>query len=141
MEKANFLIRPATKDDHSFIYSSWLKSFRDGPAVKGITNQTFYKEQHDLIESLLLDPTTTALVACNPSDDSQIYGYIVASGSVLHWVYVKLTFRQFGIAKTLELGAVKGDKKFYTHLPKMMHRTCSQFANYEYNPYLLSRKG
>ena len=139
--KAQFLIREATVEDHPFIYSSWLKSFRDGPAVKGITNSTYYSGQHQVIENLITEKSTVILLACNPEDSLHIYGYIVATENCVHWVYVKLPFRQFGICKTLIQALVKTDKKYYTHLPKILHRKASQFSSFEYNPYLLFKKG
>jgi hypothetical protein len=121
-------IRPMSKADEPFAYSSWLKSFRDAPAVSGVSNTVYYKCHHDLVEAILSDPNTVAHIACAPDDDSQIFGYIVGSAGVCHWVYVKHPFRTFGLAR--DLVALIQPK---VHTTKA--RPSSLIGNSVYNPY------
>lgn len=97
-------VRLAINEDIPFIFSSWLKNFREfGLMSKNVPNTIFYPNHHKLIQRLL--KRCTAYVASNPDDPSQIYGYIVGefiSGSfVLHYIYVKSIFRRAGIGRML----------------------------------------
>lgn len=128
--------RPAEKPDLAFIFSSWLKSFRESEFAKGIPTSLYYREHHRLIERLL--ERAQVLVACNPESPSQIYGWICFERSrarVIHYVYVKQPFRELGIAKRLLEAALAGEEGFfYTHLGitdgKLKERAV-------YSPYLL----
>lgn len=107
-------IRAATKDDNPFIFSSWLKSYKI--FAKGITRQVYFREHHRLIEGLLKNAET--YVAVNAKDDNQIYGWICMDGSqpckILHFIYVKSSFRNMGIGKTM-FELIGDDDFFYTH--------------------------
>jgi len=116
------------KADESFIYSSWLKSFRDAPAVSGVSNTVYFKCHHDLVEAILNDPSVSTHIACAPDDDSQIFGYIVGSVGVCHWVYVKHPLRTVGIAKEL-MALIKPS----VHTTKA--RPSTLIGNSVYNPY------
>lgn len=97
-------LRAPTKDDESFIYSSWLQSFRSAPLVYGVPNTIYFKRFHDVLENLFKASSTRITIACSPDDPEQIFGYSVYSDlplPVLHWVYVKHPFRGFGIARDL----------------------------------------
>ena len=82
------------------------------------------------------------LVACNPSDPSQLYGYILAGEEegviVIHFLYVKHTFRNMGIGKTLldAVGHSSDNAAVYTHHTRMADRLSSKY-NLVYHPYLL----
>lgn len=133
-------LRQARVEDQSFIFSSWLKSYRNYNVVAGIPNTTYFDKQHRLISRLLEKPTTLAIIACDPDDESTIYGYIIAeldtSGMVLHWVYTKHSLRGFGVAKALvdEIATVQVDRTYYTTRTR-------QAADRDmiYDPYLLWR--
>lgn len=139
MSKPLFVVRGPGEEDLPFIFNSWLKSFRDSPQVQGVPNTLYYAEQHALIGQLLKD--SYVLIACNPDDPGQIYGYAVGCAkpepdhSVLHWVYVKHPFRNFGIAKAL-VHDVCGDRPlYYTHRVKNSDRIAGD-RSATFNPYL-----
>jgi len=67
-------IRAATEEDISFIFNSWLKSFRDSNFGKQITNTIYFAQHHKLIENLL--QSCNVFVACNESNPGELYGYI-----------------------------------------------------------------
>jgi GNAT superfamily N-acetyltransferase len=145
MTNADIRVRPMAKADESFIYHSWLKSYRDSPTVRSIPNTIYFARHHDIIERLFNDPATVVNIACNPEDENQIYGYIVggkwtgvdASGPVIHWIYVKHPFRGAGIGGTLEkLLVADAANVVFTHRVKQMDRLLKDKA-YTYNPYLL----
>jgi hypothetical protein len=80
-------------------------------------------------------------VAVNPHDDSQIYGYIVSEIKdgilVIHYVYVKHTFRKIGIAKEM-LDSVRKDGSvaaLYSHGTMVGDRIAPRY-NLVYHPYV-----
>lgn len=137
------LIRAARPEDASFIYNSWLQSFRDAPMVKGVPNSIYYKEQHRLIEDILAQPTCKVAVVCNPDDHHQIYAYsvydLLGAGMplIIHWVYCKHPFRLFGLATKLaehmtnQLPSIIS----YSHMTKMTSKVVKT-RQMLYNPYL-----
>ena len=136
----NCRLRPLTEEDYPFLYNSWLKSYRFSPFAERITNTIYFEDHHKLIEKIIDNSKT--LIACNPSDPSQLYGYIVAGEEegvlVVHFVYVKHTFRNMGIGKTL-LDAMGHDKEkagVYTHHTRMADKLAAKY-NFVYHPYLM----
>jgi hypothetical protein len=140
--KAPFNTRYAGVDDIPFIFSSWLRSYRETRAVKVLDNRTYYAGQHAVIEGLMQRPNIIVEIACDVQDPEQIYGYVVyesrSDGPLIHWTYVKLPFRAFGIGSSLVKAAcenVPGDKITVTHLPKM-EKKLFENESVIYNPYL-----
>lgn len=133
------LLRAATQMDVEFIFSSWLKSYRNTPQSSLLTNPTYFTEQHRLIEKLLR--VSQVLVASSSEDSSQILGWACASDVencfCLHYVYVKHTFRKLGIARML-INAFKeaNSPGVYTHHTKVMPFIAPKF-NLLYHPYIL----
>jgi hypothetical protein len=150
-----FHIRPVSAGDVSFIYNSWLKSYRDSPQVKSIPNTLYYAEHHAVIENIFKSPNCTIGIACNPEEQDQIYGYLVgdildritkvqASGyvAVVHWLYVKHPFRMNGIAKGLFNWFTLDHKDLtfvYTHRVKNVEKLIGE-RPFVFNPYLLSNR-
>lgn len=126
-------LRKANEADISFIFNSWLKSYR--ASAKAILPAVYFQFQHQLIEQLLKRSTVT--VACNPADESQIYGYVVHEVQdgvdVLHYGYVKQDFRGLGLLKHMLGNVTTG---FYTHNTSMAPKALKQFI---FNPYLVQK--
>lgn len=96
--------RPMWGGDVPFVYSSWLKSFRH--AYRKSPPRFYYAYYHPLITKLLARGDTTVCMACDGADQGFIVGWVCATrlpsgGTVLHWVYVKRTYRQLGLATAL----------------------------------------
>lgn len=102
-KKLPIRFRPATAEDANFIFNSWLKSYRNSHFAKLISNTIYYSEQHKILEELVKKCTT--IIACNENDSSQIYGYInggtIDGFLTINYVYVKHSFRNMGIGKSL----------------------------------------
>lgn len=133
-------IRNISEADVSFIFNSWLKSYRNSLFAKDIPNSVYYSGHHKLAERLLARGEVK--IACNADDASQIYGYVVAEKIqgilTLHYMYVKHTYRNMGIGKIL-LNQFEWDFKSaacYTHETKIVSRLASKY-NLVYHPYLL----
>lgn len=99
------ILRGADADDVSFIYSSWLRCFHDTSTwAQQMPRRIFFDNHKKVIEKVLAE--SNVVVAANPEDPGQIFGYVVFQPSVgkvavLHWVYVKEPFRRLGIAADL----------------------------------------
>lgn len=133
-------LREASQTDVGFIYNSWLKSYRSSPNVSKVHHQLYYAGQHKLIENLL--KACKVIVACNPEDSEQIYGFIIGEeiDSVLciHFVYVKQPFRALGIGKLL-LNAFKHNIDttcIYTHHTVVGGKLAEKYNIY-FHPYVL----
>jgi GNAT superfamily N-acetyltransferase len=144
LKKVPFNIRSAAVDDIPFVFNSWLKSYRDAPAVRAVPNTTYYAEHHAIIEKIFSSAGLVLLVACDATESKQIFGYAVgertSKGFAIHWVYVKFPFRRFRIGAALEQALLATNVDLsevcYTHAPKGgegLFRT----RKYTYNPYLL----
>lgn len=135
--------RRATRRDVPFITSSWLKSYRDGYAVRGIPNNIYYYNQHKILEVLL--PRAIVLVACNAEDPDQILAWCCAevmdTALVLHYLYVKHPFRGFGLSRKLTemlLASEKPPIVMYTHKTLVAKNILKEKArDWVYNPFLL----
>ena len=100
-DKLPVVVRVADKNDVSFIYSSWLKSYasqnKDQPRI------TIYKMHRPIVTRLLEEAVT--LVACMEDDSSQILAWIcgerISKFLVVHYVYTKEAFRRFHLARSL----------------------------------------
>ncbi len=140
--KAEFDIREATIEDIPLIFSSWLKSYRDGAAVQSVPNSIYYAEHHRIIERIFAAPGLYIRVACDKEDPSHVYAYLVGhtgQDPVLHWVYTKFPFRNCGLAKAL-FGCFETDSgknvAIYSHAGKISQKLV-QKRNIIYNPYVI----
>jgi hypothetical protein len=132
--------RQPRKQDVPFIYSSWLKSFRNSPLTRPMSNEIYYEEQHSLITDIM--ETSTTIIISDSEDPDHILGYICASRNdgvlTVHYVYVKHTYRRMGLGK-LMLNAFECSPKddiFYTHSVGPSKLLAAKF-NLTYNPYIL----
>ena len=134
-------IREATPEDLSFIFSSWLKSFRSGLICKHVDNTIYFSEHHKVIERLLKRSTT--VMACDPNDPATIYGYLcfdrVEGILVVHYAYVKQTFRGMGVLRQL-LKSIEGHDwngaGLFSHSTLISSRLSLKY-NLVYHPYIL----
>lgn len=144
-EPVQMLIRPATDEDMAFVFHSWLMTYRKAPATVGIPSNVFYAQHHKLIERLIEDPATQIMIVCPSNDKELICAYMVASpvqntngkAMMIHFVYVKETFRLLGLAKTLAKGfGINNDTVlFCSHYTTPAKPLVEKFG-IVYNPYL-----
>src|SRR5271165_681887 len=112
--ESNFTIRLGNKEDLPFIFSTWLKSFRYSSSfAKEIDNETYYKFHQQVIERIL-SRSPSIYIACDQLHPDTVFGYIVYEGPVLHFAYVKKSFRKLGIARAL----LPYTPDFISHLTK-----------------------
>jgi len=132
-------IRPATEADAAFIFSTWLKSYRDSHFGSNMPTTIFYTEHHKVVERLLKGCQT--YVACNNEDINELYGFIcgekVDGILVIHYAYVKHTYRMLGIGGQM-LNVFEHDPNkpsLYTHHSKMAPSLSRKYRMI-HSPYL-----
>lgn len=138
-EKPAIKLRPATEADAPFIFNSWLKCYRHSKAALQIQNEIYFQGQHRLIEGLV--HRARFIIACNPADETQIYGYscgeTIEDVTCVHFIYVKEPYRKLGLACTLlaALGHVPGTPYLYTHKTHAAEKLEKKHAMV-YHPFL-----
>lgn len=129
------VVRPATEADVSFIFNSWLKSYRG--TCKAISNPVYYQFQHKTIEAIL--QRSQVLVACDAADPNQLYGYlvyeVVEGIAVVHYAYIKHSFRGMKLLSLLAKDLPAGGG-YYTHDTANGHRLAAA-KKFVLNPYLV----
>jgi hypothetical protein len=108
----NIFLRSMTDQDIPFIFSSWLKSYKN--TQSHVDSDIYYKGQHKLIELILSN--SSVLIASLDDDPETILGYTVFSVDTLHWIYVKSTYRNMGFATTmLNIAFQNKSPTYYSH--------------------------
>jgi hypothetical protein len=161
-DHAMLVLRPPSADDAAFLRNSWVKSYAKWAAFRPGEEPRPYKgagparthshiympEQHALV-GRILDKATT-LVACNPAEHWQIFGYIVGerrSGfqdfdrPLVHYWYVKDGYRKLGIGRALwqAMAAILGPGPYWaTHFNPIVAGHVDKLG-VEFNDYPLRR--
>lgn len=123
MDNSQVLFRDHTSSDTPFILNSYLKSYREAPINRMLTDSAFYKLHVQTVNELIKSPLSHITVAVDPEHQDQIYGYVWyfrKGGEVyVNWLYVKLPFRKFGLAKALVAKVIGNGEEttavHYTH--------------------------
>lgn len=119
------VLREPQSSDIDFIYSTFVRSltnqypwkakkiidaFDDKKIVRdGIDKNWAVTSAHTMCTRLMRN--CSILVACDPGDYDQTFGYIMFSDGVLHWLYSKYDFRKAGVATRLMENAFPNFKK------------------------------
>lgn len=131
--------------DASFVISSWLESYRGSDYAKHMPKSVYFDNYKHVVTKLLAN--TRVIVACNPSDDDQIFGYIcfsdlVPHAPVLHYMYVKYPFRKMRIGESLfkEMQRVTEPNGpiICTHANSLFDDKCKKY-DLVYNPFLIEK--
>lgn len=140
-EELPIRFRKAEQSDVSFIFNSWLKSFRSSRFASTLTSTIYFQEHHKVLERIL--SLSDIDIAYVEGDPNTIIGYICHAVScnifILHYAYVKHTFRGLGIFKAL-LEEAQHDPQYagvYTHHTKAMEKQAPKL-NMIHHPYLLN---
>lgn len=85
----------------NLIFATWLRSYQTSSLMtKAIPKETFFGEHHKVIERILSRNPTVRL-AVIPDDQDVVLGWSVTEPGIVHYVYVKPSFRKYGIARAL----------------------------------------
>lgn len=119
----DLVLRPARRDDISFIFDSWLRSWRKSPWAGIVPNNVYYPLTRSVIEQLVARGAEFKVAALESNPD-HILGWICyellpartpdGPEAVIHYLYVKDPYLPLGIDDQL-VAAVPGVKPgFYT---------------------------
>ena len=117
----------------NLVFATWLKSYQTSSIhAKGIPKDLFFAEHHRLIERIFeRDPVVRLAVL--PDDHDVVLGWVVGTPGIVHYVYVKPSFRRYGIARALLKPF--GDKFTYTHATYVLRDLYPRLDGCVYNPY------
>lgn len=133
-------IRNINAEDVSFVFNSWLKSYRFSTFAKAIRNEIYFNNHHKVVEKIIA--RSANFIVCDQNDPGQIYGYIVAERVdgflVVHYLYVKHTYRNLGIGKLLldQVGYEPNTASLFTHMTDSSSKLAPKY-NFVYHPYLM----
>lgn len=137
--------RERNAHDRNFIMACWMRSFRSNSRWAKLVDPDIYSRCHSqMLDRLLSD--SGSVVACNPDDPHQIFGFAIYQPSlegvaIIHWVYVKEVYRKLGIGNAIYrevLAAADHDLKLpvaVTHDARALEWAAEKY-NLIYNPYL-----
>lgn len=98
-------VRPYRPKDESFVLATWLQNLYFYSRFKSrMPKGAFMEWMHQRAETIMIN--ATVIVACDPEDEDVIYGYRVSGTDkrglhIVHYVYVKGTWKRLGIATKL----------------------------------------
>jgi hypothetical protein len=141
-------LRSPTDADISFVYNSWLKSYRKSDFAKAQCNSVYFSGFKQIVTEVL--ERSNVIVACDPNDSDLVFGYIVYeqldSGPLcIHYVYTKFTYRKFGLGTKLFDTVVAATQN--GNLPVLVSHYSPKLQKHEtpkkliYNPYVAFYKG
>lgn len=142
MANTAYKIRQAKGEDLSFIYDTWLKSFRyDSPLGKSCKNSIFFNEYKEVLDRILSQAET--LVAHSSDNEDHIFAYLTFQPGILHYMFCKEAFRRMGIGRALYLSAFSDElaKIDHTHRTGMVSEWLRLRDNMTHNPFHLFNKG
>lgn len=123
-------------DDFAFVIDSWLRSYylHTYPQKPHMPKAVFFAARAKIIKQLLIEATT--LLAVKSDDPNIIVAYICfdKKENTIHYVYVKESFRGFGICRQLLLSQGFFDGTRVTHLTTKGRKILLSM-NYSYSPY------
>ena len=97
-----FSIREAEPGDISYIYKTWLASYRYYSLLgKSCRNAVFFDNYRLVIDRILGRDTTKVLVTCSTEVPSTIFCYLAFEPGVLHYIFTKGGFHGEGLARNL----------------------------------------
>ena len=136
-KESDWIIRLPNEDDISFIYSTWLNSYRyDSSLGKTCRNSVFFRAYTKVIDRLLADPNTIIHIAALPYSQNIALGYSITEKNLIHFVFVKESFRKFGIAKDL-LKHLDNKLIVFSHRTKTVEPIIKQHDDWIYDPFVL----
>lgn len=142
-ETPETLIRNFNKDDTAFVFQSWLKDYRrNSQFAKRIRSSDFFQYHHKILERIFERETSQTLIACDPETPKVIWGYItiekVPGLDLIHYIYVKDSFRGYGIGgKLLKESGFSPNKIIYTHETYWLKNVVEKYKKARYIPYLI----
>lgn len=139
----DIVFRAPRSDDISFIFDSWLRSWRKSGWAGVIPNNVYFPLTRSVIEQLV-GRGAEFLVACLANNPDHILGWICheLSGpdAVVHYLYVKDPYLSLGIGDAL-VQKIPGKKPgFFTFRYRQVSEACSIEEGWRHAPEIARRK-
>lgn len=138
------MIRPPKVEDMGLIIKTFIERVYGGNKwlKEHCSEENFWRLYRVVIEGLFRIPGVGAWVLALRDDPDTIIGYLVHSQvpvnapPVVHWIYVKHSFRGFGLAKRMldHAGIALESVAIYTHTTDKIRRRPPE--KWELQPYL-----
>lgn len=131
-------IREGAKDDHPFIYHSWLKSYlEDRPDRRYIRADTYFRHQHPIVTKIL---STASVLVATPTEQGTehvILAYLVYEPEIVWYAYTKGPFQRHGLQRRLieESGLRQGFT--FNALTSNGIASVKRHLEAVYNPYMV----
>jgi len=110
--------RPATADELSLVFDSWLNSWRTSRHAGCIPNNLYFSTTRTVIEDLIARGATILVCDAGKTLKGWICGEVKDGRSVVHYLYCKDPYLRSGVEDRL-LDALPGKKPgwftFYLH--------------------------
>jgi len=155
----DYEFRDFKREDESFVIQSFIKSYWEAneqiiKAMDKIRNdqgrpiaryhplymqkKIYFKQQAKIIYWLIYAKKVT--VVCYPYEPDHILGYVIweklPDKTIIHYIYMKIIFRNNGIARELLTDIIKEDPSFYTHKTPAGKEVAYKLK-IDYDPYLI----
>ena len=134
------LVRPYSNGDEGIVVANWARQIRRLDPFSAMSPEAFRRHVHQVVVPLLSRAPT--VMACCPEEPSQVYGFICGETSgdeqVLHFLYVRSTWRRGGVATTLLrfLFPALGNQLLWFTYPARAARYHSERWRLSFNPYM-----
>lgn len=138
-------IRRATAEDRGFVVKPWLQELRRSSTTRYVSDSVFFQQHGRLVQKLLARASVD--LACDPADDQHFYGFVAHEPGVaehaepvIHWLYVKMAFRQLGLGRSLLAHVTHGGRAIASHATDMLMgpmRAVIEKYGITYDPYVL----
>lgn len=130
---SEFQIISGVHDAKNLIYATWLRSYEaNSLQTKNIRRDAFFAGHHKILDGIFArDPEVKLAVL--PDDPSVVLGWSVTEPGVVHYVYVKPSFRRYGIARSLLAHMPSAFE--YTHHTYVLRQLHKHIEKCEFNPY------
>jgi hypothetical protein len=125
--------RAESPSDIHFIVNSWTRSlWKHQQHVKD------FPILHQRRITAILE-NAKVMLACDSTDPSVIFGYVVWEPDVLHWVYVKHAFRKLSLCRSMLSQIDQSATKQHSHTTPSGEKAVLNASGSLYNSYILER--
>ena len=143
-----YKFRPYSKDDIPFLQNSWGTSYYKGALYSRHIDPTEFHKRHRPIRENFFDKPNTAVICCVACEDETIIlGWIAvetihnSDSILLHYMYVKQSFKGEGIARELLTRAVGNKPVLFTHITerasKIIRSKRLEMNHFYFAPHLI----
>ncbi|MDQ3097440.1 MAG: hypothetical protein M3Q61_04640 [Chloroflexota bacterium] len=95
------LVRDAEPGDVSYIVDSWVRSFHNAPAVRGMAEGEYLDAMRAYVQRLIREREPDLLVAVEPHLPQRIIGWAAVQGAALHYAVVRDGYRGRSVLRQL----------------------------------------